>query len=191
MSGESLSTGVGENLEGDNPEVSKMVLYARNKEQYDIKQAELEELINTADQAFNRTQDNESRRKLRERISRLYCIKGYSTVQYLASQGELLIGDNPSLVSEWIGRCKEEEKKIIESGVLHTSGWFMKAALDVMGLMEEGVSDKELNACIDDLGVPPEAVLKIARLVAHFGSKGQDFADAVGLGSLPQELEDY
>ena len=57
--------------------------------------------------------------------------------------------------------------------------------------MEKGASNEELDAYIREESDGRPTGISVARYVAHFGSRGQDFANAINLGDLPQNVSEY
>lgn len=169
----------------------KIELFEQRKKQYEEEQKKFKDLGDAVAREWEETQDKALKDALGKKHSRISCARDYSKVRYVASQGELLIGDNPSLADEWKKECEELEDQLFEEGQLGIVSFVMTEALNGMELMEKGASDEELRAHLDDVGNHPRIALALKRFVAHFGSRGKEFADAIGLGDLPQDTHEY
>ena len=199
--GSSVNSLVREDHEEENPERKdghetavdkKIELFEQRKKQYEEEQKKFKDLGDAVAREWEETQDKALKDALSKKHSRISCVRDYSKVRYVASQGELLIDDNPGLADEWKKECEELEDRLFEEGHLSMTCSVLEWALDGMELMEKGASDEEIRAYLDDRGNGYSGkTLALKRFVAHFGSRGKEFADAIGLGDLPQDTHEY
>lgn len=181
------------NSDNDHETISgKLKTYEQNREQYEKARERYEKifwkLIDERDNETNKTLQDEIQKK----VERASCVKTSAAIQYISNQGEVLIGDNTDLKKEWVEECERLEWATIDKGKSSIGVFVMGDVLHGMALMEKGGSNEELCEYIKKVSDGrPYVELTMARFMSHFGSNGQNLANAVGINDLSQDVRDF
>ena len=129
----------------------KLKIYEQNKEQY----AKTKERYEKIFWGFVKERDSETDKSIKDeiqkKVERASCAKASVEIQYILSQGQLLIGDNTNLKKEWAEECEMLEWVNIDEGKASIGVFTMGEVLEGMALMEKNASNEEIYEYIEEV----------------------------------------